>query len=165
MGRNAANGLLVLLMGSVLFAQDSDGGKLTLAASEQMALTNKPVTTVLQINRDMKSKVAQAAESARVYLVVRRPTADRPPGVTYDVFVNLPPGKKGAEMTPYLVGTINFFEIRAKSFVSFDITDRIRGILSAGGSVNVTLIPDGEPAPDTHPRLQRLELVLLPKKS
>ena len=155
--------ITVLLMGTRLAAQNADSEKLVLAASGQVILRDLPVTQVLHISREMRPKVEHRGAAERVYLVLQRPTADLPPGIAFDVFLDLPPGKHGDAMSKYLIGNMNFYEMRPRSFLSFDITDRIQENREQANQFKVTLIPDGKPAPGSHIHIDRIELVLLTK--
>lgn len=151
------------MMESTLAAQNADNGKRILAVSGQVALGQNRVTRVLHIDRETRAEVEHRGATARVYLVLRGPVAGLPPGITYDVFLDLPAGEHGHAMSKYLIGNINFYEMRARSFLSFDITSRLNGPGEADGDFKVTLIPDGKPASDSHIHIDRIELVLLPQ--
>jgi hypothetical protein len=160
---HALTGLLMIMMGVTLAAQNADNGKRILAVSGQVALGQNPVTRMLHIDRDMRTEVEHRGAKARVYLVLRGPVADLPPGIIYNVFLDLPAGEHGHAMNKYLIGSINFYEMRVRSFLSFDITSRLNGPGKADGDFRVTLIPDGNPASDSHIHIDRIELVLLPQ--
>jgi hypothetical protein len=156
----ALTGLLTIMMGTILGAQSTDSGKRILAVSGQVALGKDPVTQLLHINREMRAEVEHRGVAARVYLVLQKPVADLPPGITYNVFLDLPAGEHGEAMNKYLIGNINFYEMRVRSFLSFDITSRLHGTVGLDG-VKVTIIPDGLPPSHAHIHIDRIELVLL----
>ena len=160
---HALTGLLVIMMGATLAAQNADNGKRILAVSGQIVLGENPVTLVLHIDPEMRAEVEHRGATARVYLVLRGLAANLPPGITYDVFLDLPAGENRHAMNKYLIGNINFYDMRVRSFLSFDITSRLNGPGKADGDFKVTLIPDGNPASDSHIQIDRIELVLLPQ--
>lgn len=121
-----------------------------------------------------------ATPQTRRHLLLRGLTASAQPGVTYSVYIDLPPGATPAANDPRRVGTVNFYAARPpgapvaadgptpretndeKLFFSFDLTTAIasssrRGLLLP--QTTVTFIPDGRPEADARVVVGRLELV------
>jgi hypothetical protein len=115
-----------------------------------------------------------------LYLVVRGLTATEQPGVTYSVYLDLPPGAKPAGDDPRKVGILDFFNARPpgapnapdaespvnrdteKLFFSFDITPAVRALRQRGqlaDRTTLTLIPDGAPVSAAKAVIGHLELV------
>jgi tyrosinase len=111
--------------------------------------------------------VARLAPEKSIYLVIKNLQSDVHPGVTYQVFLDLPSGKSPNEASAHRVGTINFFGTATQhalaaagqmqmnsKFFSFDITDIVKG-LQANKLLQdkpvVTIVPAGKPAADAKP--------------
>jgi hypothetical protein len=151
----------MIIGGTILGAQNSDTGKRTLAVSGEVALGKNPVTRSLHFDHKTRAEVEHRRAGARVYLVLQGLVADRPPGITYDLFLDLPAGEHGRAMEKYFVGSLNFYEIRNRSFLSFDITDRVHKLSDWDGMFEVTFVPDGNLASDSHIHIDRIAVVLL----
>ncbi|MEB3157609.1 MAG: hypothetical protein VKO26_09265 [Cyanobacteriota bacterium] len=122
----------------------------------------------------------RATPETRRHLVLRGLTASAQPGVTYSVYIDLPPGATPGADDPRRVGTVNFYAARPpgapvaaegpapredneeKLFFSFDLTTAIASMRSRGlllPQTTVTFIPDGRPEADALVVVGRLELV------
>lgn len=149
------------MIGPLLAAQNAGAGRQVLAASGEIIIGQSPVTQVLHIDREMRTSADHRSTAGRVYLVLQGPTADVPPGITYDVFLDLPAKNLGHAMDKYFVGSLNFYEIHQHSFLSFDITSRLHQPIKPSGDFMVTIIPNGKPASDSHIHIDAIQLVLL----
>ncbi|MFM8278414.1 MAG: hypothetical protein ACKN89_15770 [Cyanobium sp.] len=121
-----------------------------------------------------------ATAHCRRYLILSGLTASSQPGVTYSVYIDLPPGVTPATNDPRRVGTVNFFAARPpgipnspdalsprnpddeKLFFSFDLTATVESLRSRGlllPHTTVTFIPDGPPEKDARVVVGRLEII------
>jgi tyrosinase len=106
----------------------------------------------------------------RLYLVLQDLSAHAPPGVMYDVYLNLPSGAGTKEALRHWVGDINFFDAVGHKhhasdqpgFVSYDITDLAQALLvkrRLGPPAVVTIVPAGSPAASARPEIGRVMIV------
>ena len=160
-------------------AQDAGEARRGVAfVSGPVALSVTSVTVPIQArspdghNGSLADVLGRLGDKERLYLVMSELQTDRQPGVTYDVFMNMPPNTPAKEVDRYLVGNLNFFNVRSgtktsrPSFTSFDVTEAARTMLkrrSGGQTATVTIAPDGSPPAEAHPIVGRIELVLLQK--
>lgn len=108
-------------------------------------------------------------QDQRLFLVLRRVSAERPPGVLFQIFLNLPEGGPADGTGLNYVGTLNFFRALpgAKTgdgdpFESFDVTDVARAVtsgLTRDEFATVTVVAVGRPADDSRPRIGSVEIV------
>ena len=120
-------------------------------------------------------RVKALPKDKRLSLIVKNLQADLPPGVLYQLYLELPEGAKGDKRTPHLVGTINFFDAvrhgdaHAKKpkkgpdrFFQFDITNlartlHARNLLTA--TPTLTIAPAGAPAEKANPVIGEILVV------
>ena len=105
----------------------------------------------------------------RLLLVLRRVSAERPPGVLFQIFLDLPGGGPADGNSLNYVGTLNFFRALpgantgdADVFESFDITDVARAVAAVQTRedfATVTVAAVGRPADDSRPRIGSVEIV------
>jgi tyrosinase len=132
------------------------------AQTTRLAMTT---TKLPQAPREaFTAHVAKLAPDKRIYLVIKNLRSDTHPGVTYQVFLDVPAGKSLNQAAAHRVGTINFFGAVThhdvapgqpdSKFFSFDITDVVKG-LQANKLLQdkpvVTIVPAGKPAADAKP--------------
>ena len=161
-------GVAVMVARTVAVAGDTDSQRRILASSTGVELRDSPVRVPLQRGADL-AELSRLSPDERVYLVISDLQTDRQPGVSYDVFFNMPPNTVPSRLDRYLAGNLNFFSVRpgskkASNFASFDVTDAARTTLRAVNPKalpTVTVMPTGKPAVDSHPLLGRIELVVL----
>jgi hypothetical protein len=177
--------LIAASAGTILQAQDTRGGMESMSTSPDrkmkvMAATALPLklgsgpTTV-------KMAPASAAEEAslslalkslkpeeHLYVVLRDLKASEPPGVLYDVYLDLPQGVHPKLDDPHIIGTINFYNSVGASagnpefLFSFDVTDAARWLQSRNllsNRTTVTIVPSGIPEANAEAVLGRIELV------
>jgi len=132
------------------------------AQTTRLAMTTAKVPQAPQ--EAFTAHVAKLAPDKRVYLVIKNLRSDTHPGVTYQVFIDVPSGRSLNQASAHRVGTINFFgavthhEVAPNQpdskFFSFDITDIVKG-LQANKLLQdkpvVTIVPSGKPAADAKP--------------
>ena len=119
----------------------------------------------------LREQVKALAPEKNVFLVLKDVQAAAPPGVHYDVYLDLPEGAKPSHDSPNYVGTINFFGVtmmndkmasmRPRTF-SLDVTEQVRALEAHGGLSDtpaVTLVPQGEPNEAAKPSIGQIQLV------
>ena len=129
------------------------------------APTTVPMTAVAA-QASLRALAPGAGRSAagRVVLSLRELQAQRDPGMTYEVFVDLPLGAPPEVADQHYVGLINFFGVAASSGhgghggrdVELDVTDVISRLNSSGRLLDrtaITLVPVGTPAPSSAPAI------------
>jgi hypothetical protein len=82
----------------------------------------------------------------QAYLVLQDIFADSPPGVGYDVYLDLPAGRPPGRGDAHYVGTINFFDTASdhRREVRLNITDRLKALAEEGqlnATPSVTVVP------------------------
>jgi tyrosinase len=106
----------------------------------------------------------------RLYLVLENLYTEAPPGVVYDLYLNLPSGAGAKQAVAHWVGDLNFFDAEDHQhhasgdadFVSYDITDTARALLvkrRLGPNAAVSVVPAGLPAANARPRIGRVSIV------
>ena len=106
-----------------------------------------------------------------IYLVLQNVKADAPPGVHYDVYLDLPQGTAPGQDLPNYVGTMNFFGVtmmrdkmaamKPRTF-SFNVTEKIKALQAKGELTNtpaITLVPQGTPDKAANPTIGQIQLV------
>jgi hypothetical protein len=97
----------------------------------------------------------------RLYLELVGVTAHEPPGITYNVYLNLPPDAptRGAA-DPHYLGTFGFFDVGAGDRpVVLDVTEPVKRLVAAGAighDAVVTVVPAGTPTPRVSPQLDAI---------
>ncbi len=191
--RIAHNGLIVTasllfgvaLHGTIVQGQDTHSGvesvssapdsriKMLAVASVPMKLGPGPVTVTLAPASAAEETTLSATLKAlkpeeHLYIVLRDLKASVPPGVLYDVYLDLPQGAHPKPEDPHIIGTLNFYNSVGVSagnpgfFFSFDITDAAKS-LQAHNLLNsrtvITISPSGTPASSPEAVVGRIELV------
>jgi hypothetical protein len=177
--------LIAASPGTILQAQDTRGSmgsmstspdskmKVLAATALPVKLRSGPIT--------VKMAPASAAEEAslslalkslkpeeHLFVVLRDLKASEPPGVLYDVYLDLPQGAHPKLDDPHIIGTINFYNSVGPSagnpefLFSFDITDAARSLQARNllsSRTTVTIVPSGTPEANAEAVLGRIELV------
>lgn len=135
-----------------------------------VTLGAKPVRLTLK-SAALSSKVDALRSGNRLFLVIRGLHADRQPGVTFDVYLDLPAAATPAQRESHYAGNIHFFNAvignrgnpRAAAF-TLDITELARTLRSRGLLRNATTITiePSEGAPSGTPVIDHIELVARP---
>lgn len=191
--RIADNGLIVtaaLLLGlaspgAIVQCQDTHGGmesvpsapdsktKVLAVVAPPVKLGAGAVTVTLAPAAATEATSLSAAlkdlkPEERVFVVLRDLKATEPPGVLYDLYLDLPQGTHPKPEDPRIVGTLNFYNSVGVSagnpgfFFSFDITSvakslQARNLLS--GRTTITFVPSGNPAANAEAVVGRIQLV------
>jgi hypothetical protein len=171
--------------GVILQSQDARGGvesvsqptdakmKVLAAASLPVKLGPAPIRLTLAPPSAAEEPTLSLALKAlkpdeHLYLVIRDLRASGPPGVPYDVYLDLPPGAQPKPEDAHIVGTLNFYNsVGALAsnpgfFYSFDVTEIARSLQARnllGSRTTVTIAPSGVPEANAEAVLGRIELV------
>jgi hypothetical protein len=150
-------------------------GKIIATASGPISLGADAVTVTLAPSAAGDREVTTlplALKSLRgdqhLYLVLRDLQASQPPGVLYELYLDLPSGSRPGENDPHYVDVFDFYNAvgvaapNPTRFFSYDITDVVktlqaRNLLSE--RTTVTIYPSGKPANNAIPVVGRIELV------
>ena len=127
------------------------------ARNEKPLNVTKPIRVRLKANgaKPLPSRVDTLARGRRLFLVIGGLHADRGPGATFDVFLDLPANASAAQRVRHFAGNINFYSAvigetgRADAHFSFDITDVARALRRRGllcDATTLTIVPDGPAA-------------------
>jgi tyrosinase len=119
---------------------------------------------------------APGAPKRRYYLRLEDVRTNAPPGIGYDVYINVPQGGRPTRSDAGYAGTINFFgsvphehsgharragPVRTNN-VSLDVTRVVEQLRAQGrdtGGLSVTLVPVGTPNANTTPTIGRISLM------
>ncbi|HTC49217.1 MAG TPA: hypothetical protein VK722_17985 [Candidatus Aquilonibacter sp.] len=171
--------------GVFLLGQDAHGGvesvssvpdskMQTLAsASLPVKLGSRPITLTLAPASAAEELTLTAAlknlkPEERIYLMIRDLKASEPPGVFYDLYLDLPRGAHPKPEDAHMVGTLNFYNSVGVSagnpgfFFSFDVTEIAKSLQAhnlLAGRTSVTVVPSGTPEANAEAVLGRIELV------
>ena len=150
--------------------------QLVARADGPISLRSAPISVKLAGERGadtLSAVVRRLAPGERLYLVMRNPHADAPPGVVYQIYLDLSPGVNPTRDDPHYAGTLNFYaftnpagqDISASArarFRSFDIT-RVannlerRDLLSA--DTTITIAPAKAPLALANATIGQIDLV------
>jgi tyrosinase len=109
-------------------------------------------------------RIAKLAPNKKLFLVVSSLEAKAQPGVTYNLYLELPAGT--APEPSHFVGSINFFDaamgMTSDKFFSFDITDlakrlKAQGKLATGAELMIA--PEGAPSAAAKPVIGDVSIV------
>jgi tyrosinase len=114
----------------------------------------------------LRDQVKALEPDKSVFLVLQNVQAMAPPGVYYEVYLDLPQGATPSTDSPNFVGTINFFAVTMSSDMkamkprtfSINVTDKIKG-LAVTDTPAVTLVPQGELNEAAMPTIGKIQLV------
>jgi tyrosinase len=158
------------------------------AARRQIALAAQPTRAALETTADaldaqpksFATHVESLGEAGRIYLVIRDLQTDLPPGVLYNLYLDLPQGADAEQSKGHEVGVINFFHAHPHSqnggghdapgaadsshanTVTFDITDVVRALQKSNQlspKPELTVAPVGEPAADAKPVIGEASII------
>ena len=119
-------------------------------------------------------RVKAMPKDKHLYLIVKNLKADAPPGVLYQLYLDLPPDTQGEKAAPHLVGSLNFFDAvkhgngghamkeGKEPFFSFDITSIARQLQASNLLAEqpvLTIAPVGQPAETANPVIADISIV------
>ncbi|HXZ01345.1 MAG TPA: tyrosinase family protein [Stellaceae bacterium] len=118
-----------------------------------------------------REQVKALPPNRKVYLVLKNVQAASPPGVHYDLYLDLPQGATPSHDLPNYVGTINFFGVtmmrdkmaamKPRTF-SFDVTEKVKTLQAKGeltATPAVSLVPQGEADEKAKATIGQIQLV------
>jgi len=130
-----------------------------LAASAQtpVMLSGTTLQTAVSAQAGASARMAEAAHSGTTSLLLHLDNLkfDRPPGVIYEIYVNLPDSESADPRGPHFVGTLALFGVKphhgAGASAPINIELDMRGAVAAldargewtGGDLTVTFVPRG----------------------
>jgi hypothetical protein len=133
-------------------------GARTVARSEKVVTLGAQPTRVTLKGPSVASRAESLSRGSRLFLVIGGLRADRDPGVTYDVYLDLPARATAAQRTRHYAGNVHFYS--ADPHFSFDITDLARALRKAGAlreATTLTFVPDGKAVGSAF--IDRIEIV------
>ena len=146
--------LAMLLLGSaVMTVMAEPPTQLAVSTAQGIRLDrSRPTRIPLTAARGFReaprlSDSSRSARNTQTYLVLRDIFADVPPGVGYDVYLDLPSGRAPRGRTDvHYVGTINFFDTAPdhRREERLNITDNLRALATEGqlsAPPSVTVVP------------------------
>ncbi|MBV9067901.1 MAG: tyrosinase family protein [Acidobacteria bacterium] len=108
-------------------------------------------------------RIAKLAPNKKLFLVVRNLQASAQPGVTFNLFLELPAATGDAA---HFVGSIHFFDaamnMPSDKYFSFDITDVAKRLKAQGKlatNAELTIAPAGTPAANAKPVIGDVSIV------
>lgn len=119
----------------------------------------------------MQQGVKALTPNQAVFLVLRNVEADAAPGVTYDIYLDLPAGTAPSNDLPNFIAPLNFFGVTPMSdrmampmprTFSYDVTEKVKALQAAGQLSNtpiITLVPQGAPDTAAKPTIGQVQLV------
>jgi Common central domain of tyrosinase/Polyphenol oxidase middle domain/Protein of unknown function (DUF_B2219) len=136
--------------------------------ADMIELRGEPVRVLVQMQDETREEVAELAAADvvenRVVLSLEGIQYDRNPGVSYEVYINLPEGQEPDYRSEYFAGTLGFFGLepdhvhgghdpeaggdeQPSATVSYDITPNVRALQARGewrgGPVSATFVMRG----------------------
>jgi hypothetical protein len=122
---------------------------------------------------DLVSHVRSLSGNRRLYLVIKKLSAQAPPGTLFNIFLELPGDTPGADAEANKIGSIHFFDAvphgghgtaaeSPQKFFSFDITDLAKRLVSEGrltATPTLTIAPADEVEADARPVVGEITLV------
>ena len=139
--------------------------------SVPLAAQNAPEIQVPGGANNFAVKLNAALDTRQVYLSLNGVQANTEPGVSYDVYLDLPTGTKPDRAYPGYVGTINFFSAvahgdhnhgaddRSVSLLATDAVKRLRQAGQLAATPTVTLAPNGSLVPGAQPKIDGIALI------
>lgn len=148
------------------------GGPASLG-SGSARVTLEPVAESNTKQRTLEARIGTLARGRHIYLVVRDLQVAGQPGVLFRLYLDLPSDAKPIRTDPHYFGALNFYNAaeagrfdapneKNPMFVSYDITRVLRKLRAQkllSDQTTLTIIPSGTPAPQSDPRIGRIEIV------
>jgi hypothetical protein len=147
---------------------DPKGKDIELAVSENAPIQLGVGPTLVPLSRSAAAGtfehcVRSLSPSEQVYLVLQGINANTLPGITYNLFLDLPDAASSSgPADPHYVGTMNFFNLGSSRGAVFNVTDVIRTFEDTGvldDHPTVTIIPAGVPEGEAKPTIDKILLV------
>ena len=164
---------MVFVVACALRGQGQDAETLAVSASRtpiELSPTGSEVELVA-IDDGTTSKSSMSAQArlksltrlgGQAYLKLLDVRAQSDPGVTYNVYLNLPSKTPPSGVkSPYYVGTFSFFNAPPgrSTNLAFNITPHVERLITRREletDVRLTITPSGEPDPDAAPQIGKV---------
>ena len=149
--------------------EKKDASRVLAKARETVRLKSEAVQVQLEPGSAdklwLQNQISRVQGSSRLYLVLKDLSAEKTPGVIYQIYLNLPEDRKKDRDVDRQIGAINFYTSKPREdfFFSFDVTDLVKRLASRnllGDHLTVTIIPAGEPLSGSEPSIGQIQLVL-----
>ena|SRR5690242_5889602 len=104
------------------------------------------------------TRLKTVGPNRRLFLQLQSLKAEQSPGVTYNVYLNLPDGRAPQGVAdPHYLGTFSFFDTEGRSrSLEIDVTGKLRRLAAdgkIGADATITIVPAGQPSADARPRI------------
>lgn len=111
----------------------------------------------------LASRLRALAPNTRVYLVLQGARSDEAPGVTYNIYLNLPANSAGQGVAdPHFVGSFSFFDAEAPRDLSINVTDQLKRMTAAGllrSDARLTIVPVGALSRHAKPEIAKIRMM------
>lgn len=141
-----------------------------LSTRERTQLGAAPVRVVLPPVAEgnaFATQLARFGPSARFYIILRDLRAEIPPGVLYELYLDVEPGQSPKVDDARRIGSINFYDANrpagAENFRRFDVTALVRqlsGERRLTTETALTLVPNGVVDAGANPTIGKIELMV-----
>jgi hypothetical protein len=150
----------VLAQGSTVLATSRVPGAITLGTgATQVPLVAAPDSATPTEHTSLTARLKTVGPEQRLYLKLRSLRTPQAPGVTYNVYVNLPPNQlpRGTS-DPHYLGTFSFFEAEGARDPSavINVTEplkRLAAVGQVGDDAVLTIVPAGTPSKSATPQI------------
>ncbi|HEY5377986.1 MAG TPA: hypothetical protein VIJ78_00420 [Pseudolabrys sp.] len=163
----AAVPALLIVAAASMMSQAVAADSMTIAESREGAalIGDRPVSVTLAPTSPVSpgGLLRALPPDERLYLTIEKLHAEGPVEATYEVYLDLPAGAAPNRSSPNYVGDFNFFDAESgRRNVSFNITKlmmTLRSTAALSDSPKVTIVPNGQAAPDAQPNIGRVAIV------
>jgi hypothetical protein len=152
--------LVLCPVGGPAFAQ----APMPLAQTGPITLTSPRADVRLDGEGPLAARLKTVAPTQRLFLRLEGLKSEQTPGVSYNVFLNLPDGRPPqGTRDPHYLGTFSFFDTEGRErAVEIDVTERLKRLAAdgkLGAHARLTLAAAGEPSAGARPRIGRVLIV------
>ena len=149
---HTAGGNIVLAHGATVLATSRAPGPITLGpGATHIPLVSAQDSTITTENTSLATRLKTINPEQQLYLKLLNLRAQQAPGVTYNVYLNLPPNQPPRGTSdPHYLGTISFFDAEGgrDRGVATNVTEPLKR-LAAEGKIDsdtvITIVPAGTP--------------------
>jgi hypothetical protein len=152
----------VLAQDSTVLAMSRVPGAITLGTSgTQVPLVAAPDGAPSAEHPSLTTRLKSVGPEQRLYLKLLSVSTAQAPGVTYDVYLNLPPTPPRGTSDPHYLGTFSFFDAegaRDRSVV-LNVTEPLKRLVAAGqvgDDAVLTIVPAGTPSKRATPQIGKI---------
>jgi hypothetical protein len=145
---------------SIPLATSSAQGPITLGTRPTQVRLVAPPDAPTGDASSLGARVRTLPADRPVYLRLIGLTANTAPGVTYNVYLNLPAGRApGGTADPHYLGSFSFFDANPARGTAFNISKQLRQLDAAGKvgpDTTLTIVAAGEPSAGSAPQIGRI---------